>query len=194
MKNFIILSIISLLLIGCQEELSKKFYSHGSELYYHDNDKLYYIYDDEKVLVTNEINPEEVFSYEKVKTYTKDLQNINVDIKFDVKLKHFSSSNIFYRINIRYMKSEDGPEKFEDSETYSKLQSYTESKNYPFTISFLDDNYFEMYSLDINSSSWSRVVDGDELLGYEVNGKINDLSNLYFKEIDQIQASHRIFN
>ena len=94
MKNFIKLSIISLSLIGCQQELSKDMYSNDSVVYYRDDGNLYYLYGNTRVLVTDEINPEKVLSYEKVKTYSDDLKGLNIDLKFNVKFKYLSDSII----------------------------------------------------------------------------------------------------
>ena len=169
-------------------------YSNDGNSYYRDDGNLYYLYGNTKVLVIDELNPEKIFSYEKVKTLSSDLQGLNIDLKFDVKLKYFSEGNIFYKVEIRYMKSEDGPEKFEDSETYSNLNTYLEDSRYPFVVEFLDEEGFELYSFNIDSQNWTRIVSGDTLLGFDSSGEIDDLSNLYFKEIIRLSTPHRLSN
>ena len=194
MKNFIILSIISLSLIGCQKELSKDMYSNDSVVYYRDDGNLYYLYGNTRVLVTDEINSEKVLSYEKVKTFSDDLKGLNIDLKFNVKFKYLSEGNIFYKVEIRYMKSEDGPEKFKDSKTYSKLNTYLEDGRYPFIVNLLDKEGFKLYSFNVDGNNWTRIVSGDTLLGFNISGEIDDLSNLYFKEISLFNITHRLSN
>ena len=180
MKKILLIVLPLLLIVGCNKP-EPKFYEKGGKTYFVDNKGEVYIIDGtSKIKIEDYVEP----SFDDKKIYEDEITWGDLNIKYTVTLKYFSSK-LKYRI---FMSDIDGKE-IGETDWFNRITSHS-SYSEPFILSPRTGDNFPILNIEFGQD-YTRINDDGKILKLRYEGS-KILSKEEFNLIGRVSIQTRL--